>query len=105
MPTVIFHPPGAEPRSVRADAGMSVMQAAVFNNVPGIDADCGGCMSCATCRIVIDPSWRERVGPPGADEAETLQAHDAAIEPGLRLGCQIELTDALDGLSVTIPSH
>lgn len=83
--------------------GMSVMEGAVHNNVPGIDADCGGSCACATCHVFVDPDWRAATGAPDAMEESML---DFVVEPGegSRLSCQIKVTDALDGLVVRMPS-
>ena len=82
--------------------GTSVMETAVKNMVPGIDADCGGACACATCHVYVDEAWREKVGKPEAMEESML---DFAYEPkeNSRLSCQIQITDALDGLIVRLP--
>lgn len=78
------------------------MQTAVNNMVDGIVAECGGCLSCATCHVYIDEAWRERVGPAAGDEQAMLAL---AVDPrdSSRLSCQIAVTDALDGLVVHMP--
>ncbi len=87
---------------VEVENGVSVMEAAVRNMVPGIDADCGGACACATCHVYIDESWREKAGKPEAMEESML---DFAAEPkeNSRLSCQIKVSDALDGLIVRLP--
>ncbi len=87
---------------VDAKAGVSVMEAAMDHNVPGIDADCGGCCSCATCHVVVSPDWVARAGSPGDMEEDMLSIHDDR-HPGSRLSCQIEMSDELDGLEVRVP--
>lgn len=88
--------------AVEATAGMSVMEAARGNAVPGIDADCGGACACATCHVYIDPVWMGRVGPPAGEEADLLEfANDP--EETSRLSCQIRLRTELDGLVVRTP--
>ena len=84
--------------------GLSVMEGAVKNNIPGIDADCGGACACATCHVFVDEAWTGIVGPPSADEEDML---DSAFEvkPNSRLSCQIKVTDELDGLIVHTPSY
>ena len=82
--------------------GLSVMEGAVRNNVPGIDADCGGACACATCHVYVDPAWLDRVGSPAAMEESMLDFAEA-LEPNSRLSCQIKVTDALDGLVVRMP--
>ena len=87
---------------IEARNGLSVMEGAVKNNIPGIDADCGGACACATCHVYIDEAWREKTGKPSAMEESMLDfAED--VEPNSRLSCQIKVTDALDGLIVRLP--
>ena len=82
--------------------GLSVMEGAVKNNVPGIDADCGGACACATCHVYVDEAWRETTGEPSAMEESMLDFAEN-VEPTSRLSCQIKVTDALDGLVVRMP--
>ena len=87
---------------VEVKPGLSVMEGAIKNNIPGIDADCGGACACATCHVYIAEDWREKVGPPSPMEEDMLDfGYD--VRPNSRLSCQIKVTDALDGLSVTTP--
>ena len=87
---------------VEATNGASVMETAIKNMVPGIDADCGGACACATCHVYVDESWTEKVGKPQPMEESML---DFAYEPkeSSRLSCQIPVTDELDGLVVRLP--
>ncbi len=87
---------------VEAPNGSTVMEMAIKNSVPGIEAECGGACACATCHLYIDDSWKEVVGGPEAMEEDML---DFAweVQPNSRLSCQIKVTDALDGLVVRIP--
>jgi 2Fe-2S ferredoxin len=82
--------------------GLSVMEGAVKNNVPGIDADCGGACACATCHVYVDESWKEAAGSPSAMEESMLDFAEN-VESNSRLSCQIKVTDELDGLIVRIP--
>jgi ferredoxin, 2Fe-2S len=82
--------------------GLSVMEGAVKNNVPGIDADCGGACACATCHVYVDEAWRALTGEPSAMEESMLDFADG-VQPNSRLSCQIKVTDALDGLVVRMP--
>ena len=84
--------------------GMSVMETAVKNMVPGIDADCGGACACATCHVYIEPEWREKVGARNPMEEDML---DFAFEvkSNSRLTCQIKVKPELDGLVVRVPSR
>ena len=88
--------------AVEVKAGLSVMEGAIKNNIPGIDADCGGACACATCHVYVDEAWREKTGTPSAMEESMLDfAED--VRPESRLSCQIKVTDALDGLVVRLP--
>lgn len=88
--------------TVEAIVGQSLMQAAIDNSVPGILADCGGYCNCATCHCYIDDAWSARIPPPQQTEMDMLSG---AIDVGSnsRLGCQIQLTNDLDGLVVRMP--
>lgn len=81
--------------------GSSVMEGAVANSIPGIEAECGGSCSCATCHVHVHEDWLEKTGPAGETEREMLEFADS-VAPNSRLGCQIKITDALDGLIVTV---
>lgn len=84
--------------------GDNLMLAATFENVPGIDGDCGGCLSCATCHVVVDDAWAERVGPAGPEEAQMLDATASARQASSRLSCQIVSRPELDGLLLHLPA-
>ena len=90
--------------TIEVAAGKSVMQGAVDHNVPGIDADCGGECACATCHVYVDAAWLPTIGlpAPGSQEASML-SFAAVTQPDSRLSCQIQVTDALDGLIVRMP--
>jgi 2Fe-2S ferredoxin len=90
-------------KSVDAKIGLSVMENAVRNNVRGIDAECGGCCSCATCHVYVDDAFIDRLPPPDEMEAELLDGVASERLRGSRLSCQIAMTAALDGLTVRIP--
>jgi 2Fe-2S ferredoxin len=90
-------------KSVDAKIGLSVMENAVRNNVRGIDAECGGCCSCATCHVYVDDAFVDRLPPPDEMEAELLDGVASERLRGSRLSCQIAMTAALDGLTVRIP--
>jgi 2Fe-2S ferredoxin len=92
---------GAE-HAVEVKSGLSVMEGAIKNNVPGIDADCGGACACATCHVYVDPAWADKVGTPSAMEESMLDFAEN-VEPNSRLSCQIRVTDELDGLTVRMP--
>ncbi|MBM3635577.1 MAG: (2Fe-2S)-binding protein [Alphaproteobacteria bacterium] len=89
-------------RTVEAEPGSTVMEAAIKNGVPGIEAECGGACACATCHVYIEPEWQEKVGPPSSMEEDMLDfAFD--VRPNSRLACQIQVKAELDGLTVRTP--
>ncbi len=89
-------------RTIEVKSGLTVMEGAVKNNVPGIDADCGGACACATCHVYVDEAWMDKVGTASAMEESMLDFAEG-VQPNSRLSCQIKVTDALDGLIVTTP--
>lgn len=89
---------------LRARVGRSLMRAAVDGGIDGIAADCGGCLTCATCHVIVDPVWTARLPAPASDELAMLEMTAAPRQGGSRLSCQIELTPALDGLVVQLPT-
>lgn len=86
------------------ESGATVMETAVKNAVPGIEAECGGACACATCHVYLDEAWAEKLGPPEAMEEDMLDfAFD--VRPNSRLSCQIRISDETDGLKVVIPER
>jgi 2Fe-2S ferredoxin len=102
MPKVIFIEHDGTRHEVAAHSGLSLMRAAVDNGISGIDADCGGECACATCHVFVDPAWLERTGAQG-DMERSLLGFAAESADNSRLSCQITMTDALDGITVTLP--
>jgi 2Fe-2S ferredoxin len=103
MPKVVYvHPDGAR-TELDVRAGTTVMQAAVDHNVPGIIGECGGSAMCATCHVHVDDAWLGLLTAPDMVEEEMLGSTASPRQPSSRLGCQIPLTAALDGLVVRIP--
>ena len=92
---------GAE-HTVDVKTGLSVMEGAIKNNVPGIDADCGGACACATCHVYVDAAFEGKTGEKSAMEESMLDFADN-VESNSRLSCQIKVTDDLDGLIVRLP--
>ena len=89
---------------VDAENGSTVMENAIRNSVPGIEAECGGACACATCHVYVDDVWAEIVGAPEAMEEDMLDfAFD--VRPTSRLSCQIKVRDELDGLVVHVPER
>ncbi len=102
MPKVSFTTAAGKVYEVEAKAGTTLMEAAVKNNVPGIDADCGGACACATCHVYVDAPWFDQLNKAQPMETSMLDfAED--VQPNSRLSCQIVLTEALNGLSVHLP--
>jgi ferredoxin, 2Fe-2S len=103
MPKIIFITAGGVERVVEAPSGHSVMDAAVNNLVAGIDGDCGGVAACGTCHVYVDPAWMSKTGAitPGIEQ-EMLALTDNVQETS-RLSCQIQVSDALDGLVLRMP--
>jgi len=89
--------------TIEVQNGLSVMEGAVQNDIPGIDADCGGGMACATCHVYVKEEWFDKISTKEDGEEDML---DMAFEPkkNSRLSCQIIVSDELDGLIVNIPS-
>ena len=102
MPKITYIDASGTARTVDAEIGASVMETAIRNGVPGIEAECGGACACATCHVYVDPAWTEKVGGPSAMEQSMLDfAED--VRENSRLSCQIPVTEALDGLVVRMP--
>jgi 2Fe-2S ferredoxin len=92
-----------EQREIAVPIGSSVMEGAVNNGVSGIVAECGGACMCATCHVYVDESWLDKLQPIAEDEEEMLNNTFCKRQPNSRLGCQVHLTEELDGLVVTTP--
>jgi 2Fe-2S ferredoxin len=101
MPKIVVVNRAGEEKTVEADAGLSVMEAIRDNGFDELLALCGGCCSCATCHIYVDPAFADKVSPMSEDENDLLDSSDHRNETS-RLSCQVQLTSALDGLRVTI---
>jgi 2Fe-2S ferredoxin len=102
MPKIIFIEPDGNENSVSAEIGQSVMEAAVQNGVQGIDADCGGACSCATCHGYVDEAWRGRISAPDSVELDMLDFAYMRGE-GSRLTCQITVDAGMEGLLIRLP--
>lgn len=101
MPKIVVVNRAGEEKTVEADAGLSVMEAIRDNGFDELLALCGGCCSCATCHVYIDPEFADKVAPMSEDENDLLDSSDHRNETS-RLSCQVQLTSALEGLRVTI---
>jgi 2Fe-2S ferredoxin len=104
MPKVTYVSVDGAQSVVDVPIGENVMRGALYNAVDGIVGECGGGLSCATCHCYIDAAWTATVGGPASQaEEELLESAAAEVKPNSRLSCQIEMTDALDGLIVHMP--
>jgi ferredoxin, 2Fe-2S len=102
MPKIIYKDNHGNSKTIEVDNGLTVMEGAIQNDIPGIDADCGGSMACATCHVYVEEKWLNKLLK--AEEAE-VDMIDMAYEPkkNSRLSCQLIVSDELDGLIVTTP--
>ena len=102
MPKITYIEHNGESHEIEVANGLSVMEGAVQNNIPGIDADCGGSCACATCHVYVDEKWFIKLPKKDSAEEDML---DMAFEPkkNSRLSCQIMVADQLDGLVVNLP--
>ena len=102
MPKITYIDSQNNTKTIEVENGHTVMEGAIQNDVPGIDADCGGSMACATCHVYVEEKWFNKL--PVAEEAE-VDMIDMAFEPkkNSRLSCQLIVTDELDGLKVLTP--
>ena len=104
MPSITLIEYNGQNHTIDAEVGKSLMQNALDNAVPGIDADCGGACACGTCHCFVDAQWQ---GPTG--EADAMEEAMLGMRPDRtgdsRLSCQIEVTDAMDGMVVQLPEY
>lgn len=103
MVVVRFQQPDGSEATADVEVGMSVMEGAIAAGIDGIDADCGGQLSCATCHVYVDETWFDQLDHPSSDEAEMLTG---AVEPqaNSRLCCQIKVVPGLEGLVLRVPA-
>ena len=102
MPKIKYIEHDGTEHDIDAEVGISVMQAALDNLVPGIDADCGGECSCATCHVLIKEDWMPKAGPPG-DTEESMLDLNPERQTNSRLACQVFVSEELDGLVLDLP--
>ena len=102
MPKITYIENNGTTRTVDVPAGWTVMEGAVKNRVPGIDADCGGACACATCHVYVDPEWVAKLSP-RQDMEDQMLDFAQNLKSNSRLSCQIKVTPALDGLVVRTP--
>ena len=103
MPKITYKDKDGNSKTIEVEKGLTVMEGAIQNDIPGIDADCGGGMACATCHVYVKDEWFDKLLKKEDGEEDML---DMAFEPkkNSRLSCQLTVTDELDGLIVNIPS-
>jgi 2Fe-2S ferredoxin len=89
---------------IQTETGQSLMKAAVDANIRGIEADCGGSLTCATCHVMIGAPWAAMLNAPVPDEIDMLDFASSPVLPESRLSCQVQLTPALDGMEVRLPA-
>jgi 2Fe-2S ferredoxin len=104
MAKIHFTDHTGETRTIEVENGATVMEAAIRNAIPGIEAECGGACACATCHVYVDEEWREKVGAPSPMEEDMLD-FGFDVRPSSRLSCQIKVSDELDGLKVSTPER
>jgi 2Fe-2S ferredoxin len=102
MTTITFNLHDDRAFTVEARDGSSLMETARANDVPGIVAECGGAMACATCHVVVDPAWVERVGVATGSESDMLELVPER-HPGSRLSCQVKIAATMGGAVVHVP--
>ena len=102
MPKITYIDKNGNSKTIEVEKGLTVMEGAIQNDIPGIDADCGGSMACSTCHVYVEEKWFDKL--PKAEDAE-VDMIDMAYEPkkNSRLSCQLIVTDELEGLIVTTP--
>ena len=104
MVKITFIDTAGTARTVEGEVGSTVMETAIKNAVPGIEAECGGACACSTCHVYIDDAWREKVGEPSPMEEDMLDfAYE--VQPSSRLSCQIKVSEELDVLTVRTPER
>ena len=102
MPKVTYIEDSGRKHVVDVPEGWSLMEGAVKNLVPGIDADCGGACACATCQVFVDPDWLAKL-PEKTEMEETMLDFAPEQRPNSRLSCQVRMTAALDGIILRLP--
>lgn len=103
MPKITYIEADGTEHVVDAPEGISAMEAALTNDVPGIDGDCGGQAACATCHVFVDPDWIDRTGRADPEVELPMIELSEGVQDNSRLACQIKLTSALDGLVLRMP--
>ena len=103
MSKITYQDDQGNSKTIEVENGLTVMEGAIQNDIPGIDADCGGSMACATCHVYVDEKWYDKLPKITDDEQGMIDSNSIKPNKKSRLSCQIEVTDDLDGLIVTTP--
>jgi 2Fe-2S ferredoxin len=103
LPKLVFIEPDGTRKDVDAPLGLSVLEIAHRNDI-AIEGACEGSLACSTCHVIVDPNWFNRLEEPSEDEEDMLDLA-FGLTPTSRLGCQIIITEDLDGLTVTVPAE
>ncbi len=103
MPNITYKAADGAQQTVQVPAGESVMEGALAHNIEGIEAECGGCLSCATCHVYVQPPWVDKLPAPEPMEDAMLDCVACERTAASRLSCQIEVTDEMEGLLVILP--
>jgi 2Fe-2S ferredoxin len=104
MARVIFLASDGTEYPVEGESGITLMQLAADNNIPGIDADCGGAMTCGTCKVCVDHDWSDKLDASSEHERQMLEFSGFDM-PGMRLSCQIKVAEELSGIRILIPEY
>ena len=102
MVNITFVEANGSEHPVSGRVGQSVMEAAVWNNVPGIDAVCGGALACSTCLVHVSEEWRDKLPAPSPSEIELMSSHSHST-PDSRLSCQLRVYETLNGIILKMP--
>jgi len=105
MIPIVFETASGQRFSVSGEVGESLMQIAVDHAVPGIDGQCSGCCTCATCHVILPQDWTDKLAPAPAYESRMLDATRAPRQAGSRLGCQVRLAPGMAGMLIRIPER
>jgi 2Fe-2S ferredoxin len=104
MVKITYIDSGGTARTVEGEVGSTVMETAIKNSVPEIEAECGGACACSTCHVYVEEAWKEKIGEPSPMEEDMLDfAFD--VKPNSRLSCQIKVSEDLEGLVVRTPER
>ena len=102
MPKITYIAHDGSSRTVDVPVGWTVMEGAIKNRIPGIDADCGGACACATCHVYVAPEWFDKL-PPREEMEQSMLDFAQELKENSRLSCQLKVNEAMDGLVVTTP--